>query len=98
MKSDMMVAETIRDQIGSRALYMLGAHTLVGDTNSLKFHIRGSRACNVIVIKLDPSDTYTVTFAKSRGMSWKVVKEVSDVYVDSLHRLIETTTGLYTSL
>lgn len=92
------VADTIRAQIGGRAFLMLGAKDLLAIENGLQFKIRGSRNANVVQIVLDASDTYTVTFQKGRGLNWRTVAEVSDVYADSLHRVIESNTGLYTSL
>jgi hypothetical protein len=96
----MQVAETIKAQLGGRALYMLGASQLVGDANSLMFAIKGCRTVNKIRVQLDASDTYTIQFWKiGRGaLSCKLVHEVSDVYADSLHAIIERQTGLYTSL
>lgn len=94
------VANTIREQLGHGCLRMLGAQQLLGDANSLQFKIRGSRKVNKIRIVLDPSDTYTVTFYKvtGHGLTVKEIASLSNVYVDSLHRVIETHTGLYTSL
>lgn len=92
------VANTIKDQLGGRALYMMGAYYLAGNSDSLQFSIKGSRVCNKIVIKLDPSDTYTVQFWKIRGVNCRLVSERSNVYADMLHRIIEKETGLYLSL
>lgn len=92
------VANTIKDQIGGRALYMMGASLLAGDRDSLRFSIKGSRACNKVMIKLDPSDTYTVSFWKIRGTDCRLVSERGGIYADMLHGVIETETGLALSL
>jgi hypothetical protein len=97
------VANTIRQQLGHKCLRMLGAQDLVGGENSLQFKIRGSRKVNKIRIVLDASDTYTVSFYKSTGhySTERTVKEIASfegVYADQLHKLIESTTGLYTSI
>ncbi len=92
------VANTIVSQLGQLTLRMLGAKDLVAIENGLQFGIRGSKVANKIVIKLDPSDTYTVQFWTVRGAKMAMRAEVSDVYVDSLHTMIETHTGLYTRL
>src|SRR5262245_36013186 len=98
--SDLSVANIIRDQLGNRALFMLGAKDLLGSETekSLSFRVRGSPTVNHIRIALAPNDTYTVTFSKVRGLKVKEVAKLEDVYVDSLHRVIEKNTGLYTSL
>lgn len=100
------VANIIREQLGGRALFMLGAQHLTAVSRAagalggkakgpgLGFGIRGSRKVNVIHITLDPSDTYTVSFSK--GVKLMSIHE--DIYVDALHKLIEKETGLYTSL
>jgi hypothetical protein len=92
------VAQTIAAQLGGLTLKMLGATEIVGFADGLQFRIRGSRKVSKIVIKLDSSDTYTVTFWLGRGLNWTTVAEVEGVYVDSLHALIATHTGLYTRL
>lgn len=102
MAMDLTVANTIRDQLGS-ALRMIGAKNLAGDANSLRFSImRGAKdGINKIIIRLDPSDTYTVEFWKiGRAPAFKCdqISTHSDIYVDSLHDLIERVTGLATRM
>ena len=99
------IAQEIQNQIGRKALFMLGAKDIFAvqkgldhDAPGLRFKIRGSKQCNLIEVLLDPSDTYTVVFIQFRGLKHKTVAKVSDVYVDSLHTVIESNTGLYTSL
>lgn len=96
----MNAAQIIRDQIGHKALFMLGAKQLlsVEEGRGLQFKIQGSKKANTIRIVLEPSDTYTVEFWSCRGLNARVVAKHSDVYVDSLHELIEHETGLYTSI
>ena len=53
-----------------------------------------------ITITLDPSDTYTVEFIRCNTRAKevrKVLASYTDVYVDMLHNLIESETGLVTS-
>lgn len=102
------IANTIKDQIGCKALFLLGASQIVARENGLQFAIRGSRKVNKVVVVLDPSDTYTVEFWKMTKMTFTkkgelkggpvLVSSHENVYVDSLHTLIESETGLYTSL
>jgi hypothetical protein len=92
------VAKTILDQLGRRALLMLGAHTVVTSSDGVMFAVRGSRAVSKVIVKLDASDTYTVRFYKGRGINLVQVSEFEGVYADSLHGLIESATGLRTSL
>jgi len=93
------VAKTIVQQLGNLALSMMGAYQLVALDDGLQFAIRGSRAVSKIVIKLDAgTDTYTVSFHTGRGLALKLVSESDGVYVDALHRVIESATGLATRL
>jgi hypothetical protein len=96
--NSMQVAETIKDQIGRQALFMLGAHQLVGDADLLQFGIKGCPKINKIVVRLEPSDTYTVQFWKVGRGAFVQVAEVDNVYADSLRATIEKHTGLYTHL
>jgi hypothetical protein len=96
----MTAATTIRDQIGRKALAMLGAYDLVAFDTGLQLKIRGSRKVNVIRVTLDPTDTYTVKFSRwqPKRMVNTAVADFSHVHADELNELIERTTGLYTSL
>lgn len=92
------VAKTIADQLGGRALFMLGAKNLVGDERSLTFRV-ARNACKVthIRITLQDDDTYHVLAMQVRK---HVVTERGDFecQVGELHATIETLTGLYLSL
>ena len=93
------VAQIIADQLGQRTLYMIGASRLVGAKNSLMFKVgRNANKVTHLRITLDPSDTYTVEALAIRGISIVTKGKATDVYVDSLHRTIESLTGLRTRL
>ena len=98
--SDLTVANEIRDQIGHQTFLMLGAQNLLGSEKGLSFKIRGSRKVSRIRIELAADDTYTVTFLKitGRALNVKTIATEEGVYVDSLHRVIESNTGLRTRL
>lgn len=98
---DPMIANTILKQVGRRALFVLGAKNLLDLGNGLSFRVRGSRTVNYIEITLDANDTYSFRTAKiGRAPNFKVSNDstVDGVYCDMLHSLIESKTGLYTSL
>jgi hypothetical protein len=97
------VAEIIKEQIGGRALYMIGAKDLrCLDGKGLSFRImRNSKKVTHVAIYLDPSDTYTIKYYHQKNApSFEMVllNEEADMYCDDLHRSIERNTGLYTSL
>ena len=92
------VAETIYQQIGKPAFFMLGAHTFTKTKDSLCFKIRGSNRVQLIQITLKADDTYTMEFWRIRGLKCKCVRTLSGVYWDMLCDLIESETGLHTSL
>jgi hypothetical protein len=95
------VAEIIYEQLGHKARVMLGAHTFVSSELSLRFGFRGCKKANVCLVILKPDDTYTVEFwqlGRGRNFGMHMVHEVEGVYSDSLHPVIESFTGLRTSL
>ncbi len=94
----MSIATTIRDQIGGKALFLLGAKNLVDCGDALSFRIRGSKAVNYIKITLNGMDLYDMEFGKVWGSKYTVKATHNDVYNDMMHSLIEKETGLYTSL
>lgn len=93
------IGQTIAQQLGNQAFAMMGAKNLVALEDGLQFRI-GSNAKRVtnIVIKLAADDTYTVEFWNIRGTSMRKLSEDVGVYVDALHTVIETATGLYLTL
>ena len=100
---DNTVARTILEQLGGRRfMVMTGAKNFVGGNNSLTFRLPGKNFCkqsiNSVQITLDPSDTYTVTFARIRGIDVKVIAMHRDVYVENLRSLFTEVTGLDTHL
>ena len=83
-------ADIVLEQLGgSRVLNtMLGIKSLgvleSTKTLTIKFKAKGRDGINTIVIRLDPSDTYTLQFWKCRGLQTKMLMECSDVYADML--------------
>jgi len=100
--TDMTVAKTILAQLGgNKFIAMTGAKDFVGGANSLQFSISSrltKNKSNKVRIVLDPSDTYTMTFYKIRGIDFKEVDSVSDVYAEDLQRIFTAKTGLDTHL
>ena len=97
--TDHHVAKTIQQQIGHRAFVMLGAKKFVAKKDGLIFRIgRNDKKVNMIEITLTPSDTYSVRFLYARGLKMTERSSFDDVYVGMLHELIESETGMYTSL
>lgn len=92
------VASEIYNQLGSKALFMMGAYNLAADNDTLYLRIKGSGKVNAIAIKLMADDTYTVTFSKVSGPKFTVSNIVYSVYCDRLHDVIEGETGLYLSV
>ena len=95
------VAKEIYRQLGKKALYMMGMkHVSSSDEKMGALNIRftGSKKCNHVKIVLNFQDTYDITFYKIRGMDYKIIAEYEDIYVDQLHDIIESETGLYLSL
>jgi len=107
----MQVANTIYEQLGGhRFKTMTGAYDLMatddgtaGMSPALCFKLPSCSAkngINFVKIILDPSDTYTIEFAK---WSWrarrKKFSEIEDmIYCDQLQEVFTEHTGLYTRL
>jgi len=95
--TDMTVANTIAEQLGRQALYMMGAKNLVGSEDALSFHVSSGKY-NGIRITLNANDLYDISYLKIR--KYQIVKEVVDenVYAEDMRKFIEKQTGLYLSL
>lgn len=95
----MTTAQIISNQIGSRAFFMIGAKNLLDFGNALQFDVgRGPKSVTKARIELADDDTYTCTFYRGRGVNIREASKVEMVYADSLRQVIESNTGLYTSL
>jgi hypothetical protein len=95
----MNVAQEIANQLGRKALFMLGAKFLTSDGNALRFGISGSKKFNYIKIELNRNDNYDITFLKatySKGI--KNETKIADVGVENLHFIITQETGLHTNI
>lgn len=98
------VAKTILAQLGGpRFMAMTGAKNMLGSETdgTLQFRLPARLAKDGITavrVKLEPTDTYTVTFFKVRGAKVATVAEVENVYCDTLRAVFEDKTGLVTSL
>ena len=94
------IANTIIKQLGGigKLYTMVDANRFVALDSGLQFSFKGSRKINKLVVKLDPSDTYTVEFWKiyslKTGKSPKLIGSHSDIYFDMLVELFENETGL----
>lgn len=96
--SDLTIAKEIYNQIGKKAMFMMGAKNVAGDDNSLSFKISGSPKFNYIKITLNSLDTYDIKFIKIFNNKITREEEVNGVYNDQLKDIIEKHTSLYLSL
>jgi hypothetical protein len=92
------VASIIKNQIGNKALYMMGAKNLATSGNNLSFRIKGSKRVNHVKVELNSMDTYDITFSKIWGFNIAEVVSHDGVYCDMMKGLIEKETGLALSL
>jgi len=93
------IAHTIQDQLGSKALFMMGTKAIYQLANGgIEFDIKGTKKYRRIRIELNALDLYDVTFMQWRGTG-KITKDVHEnVYAEDLHKKIEKETGLYLKL
>jgi hypothetical protein len=102
--TDLTVAKTILEQLGGRRFRaMTGASNFTGAENELIFMLPGNRGfvknrINKVVVHLDPSDTYTVTFYRVAKGEGKMIETHSDIYCDELQECFTAATGLETRL
>ena len=92
-------ADTAIDQIGNKALYMIGAKDFVfgksDGKNSLVFKImRNSKGVSHIRMRLSSMDLYDMDFLAIRAGKIKIKSKVKGVYGDQLGAMIKKNTGL----
>lgn len=108
--TDLIVANIIREQIGSGAFAMMGAKNILGSEDSLQWKLgRVAKKISHVTVTLDENDTYTVRFDRvtrvafgAKTGKWtggvKMIAEFEGVYADMLHEIIQSNTGLCLSL
>ena len=98
----MTTAKTILNQLGgNKFVVMTGAKNLVDHGNGLSFKLPSNFATagiNYVKVTLDPTDTYSVEFGKLRGLTYKVLETLQDVYADMLQTIFTSKTGLDTHM
>lgn len=97
----MDVGKTILQQLGGgRFLAMTGAKNLVKGDDYLMFSLpaKNKIKANKVKITLNGKDLYDVEYASIRGVNYKVLKTVKDLYNDMLVTNFEEVTGLYTKM
>lgn len=112
MKTNLQIAETIRDQIGRKAFAMLGAREFVawpegpGTLGGLRFKLGSGfrtpsgQAASCVLVTLGSSDTYHVhVFGRSRPDGHRpLLCDVENVYVSDLRSNLASMLGAYLSL
>jgi hypothetical protein len=90
--TNLQIANTIREQIGHRALFWIGASNFVGDKDSLTFKVkRNPSGTTHLKIQLDEGlDLYTGTAYKIRGAKVEVLFTVESLYAEELHDFISS--------
>ena len=96
----MGIGQTILEQLGGhRFQTMTGARDFVSGNNLLSFRVpKANQGINHVCIRLDTTDTYTVTFSRLRNSDVTAVATVSSVYVETLRQVFTDHTGLQCSL
>jgi hypothetical protein len=79
--------------MGIKNIFAIGSDTQVADSNftgsGLQFDARGHWKGRVIA-RLQPDDTYSVTFGRIRGSKWKIDKELSGIYADNIGEVVRS--------
>lgn len=105
MATDLMVANTILDQLGGRHfLTMCGIRreTVLGGENYLRFRLpRGSakNKATIVTVTLNQRDFYDVAFQRlTRSNEVVDISEHTDIPAENLRSLFTHETGLLTKL
>lgn len=97
---DENIGQTIADQIGFNALYMLGASHLIAHEDGVAFRIKGSKTGNHVRITLNPRDLYDLKFSRVNWRNGNRTETGSyeDIGCEQLAELISDHTGLAISI
>lgn len=95
---NIQIAMTILNQLGTKALWLIGTKETVAIQNGVKIKFTGTREYNYLRIVLTPMDEYEMYFEKWHGgrLIRSVVKE--HLFFDQLRETITEVTGLTTTI
>lgn len=100
--NNQQIAETILRQLGAnRFTTTTGARQFLAIERGLQFRLPSNFArdgINSVRITLDASDTYSIRWAKIRGLNIKDCGESEGIYADQLRAEFKRKTGLDTSI
>lgn len=93
------LTEDIKNYIGHKAFFLIGARRFVLLKNGLQFDIRGSERVNRITVVLEEGgETYTVKFWWHRTVDTRQVSSYTDIRPVEINILITQETGIPTSV
>src|SRR5258707_402440 len=97
-EQSVIIGKEIMNQIGRKALVMLGATSICAGTYNdgpgLAFKVRASRTVKIVRVILAIDDTYTMQFLNAKHEQ----TEVKVVYCDMLHSILAEKTGCSLSI
>lgn len=98
--ANLTVANEILNQLGNRRFSaMTGATNFVGSETALTFKImRNEKKVTHVRITLNEVDLYDVEFINVRGLNYKTLETVNNVYAENLRNVFTANTGLDTNL
>ena len=95
------VAENIRAQLGVMVMMLIGARRMAAPSDSslmIEVNSRNRLSATHVLVRLEPTDTYTVQFFKVQkvrgvGVTSRNVGEALDVYAEALGRVVSDRLG-----
>lgn len=93
--------EILRQLGGNKFIAMIGAKNLLSHEDGLSWRMPSGFAkdkINYVKVTLNGMDLYDITFGYIRGLNYKIVRELNDVFVEDLIPSVERETGLHLRL
>lgn len=100
-ETKIQIAETIYNQLhGRRRLAtMAGCKNFTYGEGCVTFHIgRNAKKVTAMGVKLEASDTYTVTLYQGKGVNMRKKETLENVYASQLVSIFEDRTGMFLTL
>lgn len=80
-----------KQQIGIGNLMACGAREFSFDSSSLMFRVGSRRGVTAkMIVTLDPTDTYSVTYVEIRKFKVTKKETISDIYCDHLGEVVRS--------
>ena len=94
----MKISDSVLNSLGGNKFLAMTNALVLTSNNTLTIKFKGSQKYNVMIVELKKDDTYSVAFAKQRGIKYDQDKSIKGLFSEDLKNVFIENTGLKVNL